>query len=166
MLADLLGQDGRLAFPENTFNSLFTGLNLCMPCCFDSMRILDFGCPKSVCQNKIWLGREDSNLRMQVPKTCVLPLDDAPAIRLRRQINLQSAINAGDYPNMLWKYSARERVFAGNTRQVSRALPLREAARADSSSEKNPKTEDPLPDSKVAVAPRSFRKSFASLTAG
>ena len=27
-----------------------------------------------------WLGREDSNLRMQVPKTCVLPLDDAPAI--------------------------------------------------------------------------------------
>jgi hypothetical protein len=24
------------------------------------------------------LGREDSNLRMQVPKTCVLPLDDAP----------------------------------------------------------------------------------------
>ena len=27
-----------------------------------------------------WLGREDSNLRMQVPKTCVLPLDDAPAL--------------------------------------------------------------------------------------
>ena len=27
------------------------------------------------------LGREDSNLRMQVPKTCVLPLDDAPSDR-------------------------------------------------------------------------------------
>jgi hypothetical protein len=26
-----------------------------------------------------WLGREDSNLRMQEPKSCVLPLDDAPA---------------------------------------------------------------------------------------
>ena len=26
----------------------------------------------------IWLGWEDSNLRMQVPKTCVLPLDDTP----------------------------------------------------------------------------------------
>ncbi len=25
-----------------------------------------------------WLGREDSNLRMQEPKSCVLPLDDAP----------------------------------------------------------------------------------------
>ena len=25
-----------------------------------------------------WLGREDSNLRMRVPKTRVLPLDDAP----------------------------------------------------------------------------------------
>ena len=27
---------------------------------------------------KNWLGREDSNLRMQGPKPCVLPLDDAP----------------------------------------------------------------------------------------
>ena len=27
---------------------------------------------------KTWLGREDSNLRMQEPKSCVLPLDDAP----------------------------------------------------------------------------------------
>ncbi len=25
-----------------------------------------------------WLGWEDSNLRIQVPKTCVLPLDDTP----------------------------------------------------------------------------------------
>jgi hypothetical protein len=25
-----------------------------------------------------WLGREDSNLRMRIPKTRVLPLDDAP----------------------------------------------------------------------------------------
>ncbi len=25
-----------------------------------------------------WLGREDSNLRMQDPNSCVLPLDDAP----------------------------------------------------------------------------------------
>jgi hypothetical protein len=25
-----------------------------------------------------WLGWEDSNLRVQVPKTCVLPLDDTP----------------------------------------------------------------------------------------
>ena len=29
--------------------------------------------------NKKWLGREDSNLRMQGPKPCVLPLDDAPS---------------------------------------------------------------------------------------
>ena len=28
--------------------------------------------------NQKWLGREDSNLRMQEPKSCVLPLDDAP----------------------------------------------------------------------------------------
>jgi hypothetical protein len=28
--------------------------------------------------NKMWLGREDSNLRMQEPESCVLPLDDAP----------------------------------------------------------------------------------------
>ena len=27
-----------------------------------------------------WLGREDSNLRMQESKSCVLPLDDAPLI--------------------------------------------------------------------------------------
>ena len=27
---------------------------------------------------RYWLGREDSNLRMRVPKTRVLPLDDAP----------------------------------------------------------------------------------------
>ena len=27
---------------------------------------------------KVWLGWEDSNLRIQVPKTCVLPLDDTP----------------------------------------------------------------------------------------
>ena len=33
---------------------------------------------------RLWLGREDSNLRMQVPKTCVLPLDDAPAIRIKK----------------------------------------------------------------------------------
>ena len=26
----------------------------------------------------IWLGREDSNLRMQGPKPCALPLGDAP----------------------------------------------------------------------------------------
>ncbi len=28
----------------------------------------------------MWLGREDSNLRMQEPKSCVLPLDDAPLL--------------------------------------------------------------------------------------
>jgi hypothetical protein len=28
-----------------------------------------------------WLGREDSNLRMQEPKSCVLPLDDAPELQ-------------------------------------------------------------------------------------
>ena len=27
-----------------------------------------------------WLGWEDSNLRIQVPKTCVLPLDDTPIL--------------------------------------------------------------------------------------
>src|SRR5712691_13340824 len=31
------------------------------------------------------LGREDSNLRMQVPKTCVLPLDDAPSMDRYRE---------------------------------------------------------------------------------
>ncbi len=30
----------------------------------------------------IWLGREDSNLRMQEPKSCVLPLDDAPEAKM------------------------------------------------------------------------------------
>ena len=29
---------------------------------------------------KKWLGWEDSNLRIQVPKTCVLPLDDTPSV--------------------------------------------------------------------------------------
>src|SRR6185312_14323785 len=33
--------------------------------------------PKSHCG--IWLGRQDSNLRMPVPKTGALPLGDAPA---------------------------------------------------------------------------------------
>ena len=33
-----------------------------------------------------WLGREDSNLRMRVPKTRVLPLDDAP-VALQRSLN-------------------------------------------------------------------------------
>ncbi len=126
-----------------------------------------------------WLGREDSNLRMQVPKTCVLPLDDAPAISrcglaiadFGLNLNPRSATcypqfnSTGVYPNIFWKYSARERVFAGNTRQVSRGT-SRETANADSSSEKNPKTEDPLPDSKVAVAPRSSRNLLASLMGG
>ena len=31
-------------------------------------------------EGRIKLGREDSNLRMQVPKTCGLPLADAPII--------------------------------------------------------------------------------------
>jgi len=66
---------------------------------------------------------------------------------------------------MFWKYSARERVFAGNTRQACRGA-SREAANADSPSEKNPKTDDPLPDSKVAVAPRSSRKLLASMMGG
>ena len=30
------------------------------------------------CPRGRWLGRQDSNLRMPVPKTGVLPLDDAP----------------------------------------------------------------------------------------
>ena len=30
---------------------------------------------------KLWLGREDSNLRMAVPKTAALPLGYAPASR-------------------------------------------------------------------------------------
>ena len=29
---------------------------------------------------KKWLGWEDSNLRIQVPKTCVLPLDNTPSV--------------------------------------------------------------------------------------
>ena len=29
-----------------------------------------------------WLGREDSNLRMQEPKSCALPLGDAPKSRM------------------------------------------------------------------------------------
>jgi hypothetical protein len=33
--------------------------------------------------NKKWLGREDSNLRMQEPKSCVLPLDDAPEWKMQ-----------------------------------------------------------------------------------
>lgn len=37
---------------------------------------------------KKWLGREDSNLRMQEPKSCVLPLDDAPAEKKLSTINL------------------------------------------------------------------------------
>ena len=28
----------------------------------------------------LWLGREDSNLRMRAPKARVLPLDDAPVV--------------------------------------------------------------------------------------
>jgi hypothetical protein len=34
---------------------------------------------------KYWLGREDSNLRMPVPKTGALPLGDAPAACLARR---------------------------------------------------------------------------------
>ena len=97
---------------------------------------------------------------MQVPKTCVLPLDDAPAISNGGHSSIcDPQLSAGVYPNIFWKYSARERVFAGNTRQASRDT-SRETANADSSSEKNPKTEDPLPDSKAAVAPRSSRKAL------
>ena len=33
----------------------------------------------------IWLGRQDSNLGMAVPKTAALPLGDAPAVRPRRK---------------------------------------------------------------------------------
>ena len=73
--------------------------------------------------------------------------------------------SADVYPNICWKYSARERVFAGNTRQSCRGT-SREAATADSSSEKNPKTEDPLPDSKVVAAPRFSRKALASTMGG
>ncbi len=102
---------------------------------------------------------------MQVPKTCVLPLDDAPALSFAKQINLRSAIETGAYPNMFWKYSARERVFAGNTRQASRAI-CPAAASADSPLEKNPKTEDPLPDSNAAVAPRFSREVLASIMGG
>ena len=32
-------------------------------------------------KNEIWLGRQDSNLRMAVPKTAALPLGDAPTVR-------------------------------------------------------------------------------------
>ena len=35
-------------------------------------------CVSPVQSAMFWLGREDSNLRMQEPKSCVLPLDDAP----------------------------------------------------------------------------------------
>jgi hypothetical protein len=63
------------------------------------------------------------------------------------------------------KYSVLESVFAGNTRQLS-LHEAREAARVDSSSLKNPKTEDPLPESSTAEAPCSIRNSLASLIAG
>jgi hypothetical protein len=42
---------------------------------------LTFFCsPLSLIVSK-WLGWEDSNLRIQVPKTCVLPLDDTPIFK-------------------------------------------------------------------------------------
>ena len=46
---------------------------------------------------------------------------------------------------------------------TANSLAALEAARADSSSRKNPKTDDPLPESRLATAPCSLRKSFASL---
>ena len=49
---------------------------------------------------KVWLGWEDSNLRIQVPKTCVLPLDDTPIFfeamsNLKAQLsNFQATVKA------------------------------------------------------------------------
>ena len=49
--------------------------------------------------NRFWLGREDSNLRMQVPKTCVLPLDDAPisAISLKKAFQKFDSIDGAGF---------------------------------------------------------------------
>ena len=41
----------------------------------------------SFCIARFWLGWEDSNLRIQVPKTCVLPLDDTPNLLNQCQIS-------------------------------------------------------------------------------
>src|SRR5262245_19486582 len=87
-----------------------------------------------------WLGREDSNLRMQVPKTCVLPLDDAPALDRSiagQRAHMSPALVAArgprrtpsfgvdfgasaSYAKSCRRYSARSSVFAGNARQASR----------------------------------------------
>ena len=36
-----------------------------------------------------WLGWQDSNLRMQQSKCCVLPLDDTPILNFKKQLLLQ-----------------------------------------------------------------------------
>ena len=74
-------------------------------------------CPGSDLFGPDWLGREDSNLRMREPKSRVLPLDDAPACRLRQRW-LTSA--AGPSPVRLGPDSIRVRARRNAGRHRSR----------------------------------------------
>ena len=62
---------------------------------FRLFMILCLFCPPSwkslriSCNLTVWLGRQDSNLRMQESKSCVLPLDDAPAGKFSSGIKKQ-----------------------------------------------------------------------------
>ena len=76
-----------------------------------------------------WLGREDSNLRIQESKSCVLPLDDAPTPYLSHTIG----VARNTFPYCCWK---RWKLFITSSLLSNR-----------------PKTVGPLPDINATLAP-------------
>src|SRR3990172_8040105 len=68
-----------LEFPEKSFNFSILPFIRCLLFTTHDSRAF-------------WLGREDSNLRMQVSKTCVLPLDDAPKKAVKKQVKVKVKI--------------------------------------------------------------------------
>src|SRR5262249_2567611 len=91
------------------------------------------------------LGRKDSNLRIQVPKTCALPLGHAPITDC--------------YTTHLAKYSSPDNGLANFTEYL---LPkTSKDARASSSVWNWPNTVEPLPDNADLNAP--FRNSSSRI---
>src|SRR5882724_1231616 len=96
-----------------------------------------------------WLGREDSNLRMPVPKTGALPLGYAPI----SDPELKERKNGISHEPTARRYSFRDTVTQGKMRQPASSLISSTARSWSVRSAKIPKTLEPLPANKAPRAP-------------
>ncbi len=114
---------------------------------------------------KKWLGREDSNLRMRVPKTRAFPLGHAPT-----QYSANAANHSGDAINkgvlrsdQLW----RPITWAAWTQQSGQSLfAMISASSAACPVLKIPNTVGPLPLMEAARAPWPINHRFRSAMTG